>query len=268
MLCAASSEARDAPSSRAHGPADAHAPRRPACTPQRDNRSKRAGRSRGSATAPSLVSGRQPSPPPRPPKNAGVGKVTHCCQHAVLGLSKRWTGSGQGSDNGMAAGRRRDTLAEHLLDRAAAYGGDVDDGCVFPWQRLLAVCFIALAVGTWVTEIQVTNSVLGGDDAYDNAYALVWLAHVASGLFALVFAAGMGCCLPAPGDGDLTLKELLLRPSRDTLVNSLFMAILPTSALGRGSCRSHSRRLWSTRSSTNRVACGALSSRLCCSTRG
>ena len=136
------------------------------------------------------------------------------------------TGSGRGSDKGMAAGRRRETLAEHLLDRAAAYGGDVDDGCVFPWQRLLAVCFIALAVGTWVTEIQVTNIVLGGDDAYDNAYALVWLAHVASGLFALVFAAGMGCCLPAPGDGDLTLKELLLRPSRDTLVNSLFMAIL------------------------------------------
>ena len=47
-----------------------------------------------------------------------------------------------------------------------------------PWKRLAAVCFIALAVATWVTEIQVTNDVLGGKGAYDNAYALVWFAHI------------------------------------------------------------------------------------------
>ena len=142
-----------------------------------------------------------------------------------------------------------DMLAQRLLDRAASYGGEVDEPAgrvstgqaglflsadsehdvspfVIPWRRLAAVCFIALAVATWVTEIQVTNDVLGGQGAYDNAYALVWLAHVASGVFGFAVAIALGLCLPPPCDSQPSLKSLIMRPSRDTLVNSFYLSIL------------------------------------------
>ena len=94
-------------------------------------------------------------------------------------------------------GQNSEGMGKRLLDRGADLGGDLGDEsgsgrerplhagtdetdhfddahrCAIPWKRLSAVFFIALAVATWVTEIQVTNYVLGGDNAYDNVYALV-----------------------------------------------------------------------------------------------
>lgn len=141
--------------------------------------------------------------------------------------------------------RTADTLAQRLLDRASSYGGEVDEPAgrdrggqgvwegetdgrpvEIPWKRLAAVCFIALAVATWVTEIQVTNDVLGGKGAYDNAYALVWFAHIASGVFGFAVAIVLGLCLPPPSDCQPSLKSMILRPTRDTLVNSFYLSIL------------------------------------------
>jgi len=141
----------------------------------------------------------------------------------------------------------RDRLAQRLLpehgaaaspsdgdeaaERAAGSAGDEqhdgdDVGCAIPWRRLAAVVCIALAVATWVAEIQVTGLVLGGGDAYDSAYFLVWVAHVASGVFAFLLAVVFGCCLPPPRDGQPSLKQLILRPTRDTLGKTFLLSVL------------------------------------------
>ena len=101
-----------------------------------------------------------------------------------------------------------------------------DTACVMPWKRLTAVCFIAMAVATWVTEIQITNDILGGDGAYDNAYALVWVAHIASGVLGFMVAIVLGSFLSPPSNSQQSLKDLIFRPTRDTLSSTFYLSIL------------------------------------------
>lgn len=183
-------------------------------------------------------------------QRCGSGAPLHCGACGLPGgrRGRFWT---QGLRSCSAMRNKEDTLAQRLLDRAAHDGGgetevagrnedahrssghceeleDSDEvsGCVMPWKRLLAVCFIALAVATWVTEIQITNDVLGGEDAYDNAYFMVWLAHNASGVLGLFIALVLGCFLPPPSDGQQSLKDLILHPTRDIMVNSFYLSSL------------------------------------------
>eukprot|EP00286_Rhodomonas_abbreviata_P026235 CAMPEP_0181300300 /NCGR_PEP_ID=MMETSP1101-20121128/6815_1 /TAXON_ID=46948 /ORGANISM="Rhodomonas abbreviata, Strain Caron Lab Isolate" /LENGTH=245 /DNA_ID=CAMNT_0023405525 /DNA_START=354 /DNA_END=1088 /DNA_ORIENTATION=+ len=94
------------------------------------------------------------------------------------------------------------------------------------WQRLLAIFFIAIAVTTWVTEIEVTKNALGpGEGQYNNYYAVVWVAHGFSGLVGFSVVAILGCFLPFE-EGKPSAYSMVFRPSRAMLWQTLVLATL------------------------------------------
>mmetsp|Transcript_623 Transcript_623/g.1649 ORF Transcript_623/g.1649 Transcript_623/m.1649 type:complete len:336 (-) Transcript_623:491-1498(-) len=94
-----------------------------------------------------------------------------------------------------------------------------------PWKRISALFFIALAVATWVTEIEVTKSVLSGVDPYNNPYMLVWMAHNFSMVLGFLMG-GITACMIPKSEGRQSLTNMVFRPQGTFLWSSFWLSVL------------------------------------------
>jgi len=95
-----------------------------------------------------------------------------------------------------------------------------------PWTLILAMVLVAVAVTTWVTEIEVTKDALGsGPGKYDNYYAVIWVAHTFSGMVGLALVALLGCFLPHE-EGKPSAYAMIFKPKSDMLWQTLVLSVM------------------------------------------
>jgi len=114
---------------------------------------------------------------------------------------------------------RADTeLDNHMVEEAAPGGSSA--------RRAVAVCFIALAIAIWVTEMEVTHDLVGsGPGQYNNPYALVWVAHNISMVIGFTFGGLLACFAKAPRGAE-SACDMLFRPRRKMLWSTLLLSVV------------------------------------------
>mmetsp|Transcript_54390 Transcript_54390/g.127154 ORF Transcript_54390/g.127154 Transcript_54390/m.127154 type:complete len:425 (-) Transcript_54390:160-1434(-) len=102
----------------------------------------------------------------------------------------------------------------------------MDGSSGVPWNLIFAMVLVAIAVTTWVAEIEVTKNALGNTpDKYDNYYAVIWAAHMFSGLVGFAVVAILGCFLPHE-EGKPSAYSMVFRPAFSMLWQTLILAIM------------------------------------------